>query len=266
MRQRILNLKFIVLLALFALIIACKDSNDEKICLNYSTKIFETQISYYFKTINNYDKNNPTDSKSIEIKLQADTFYKYYIECKMLIDSAKNTSEMSGYLHDFHAKTRKYFIKCHNYPNNSTIFIDTLHTTVFSSKEAINNICAIEMYYVINEIKKFTTPPLYLDISYYRFYPISDTIRINDLYTGLILHETTLTRNRNIDKYKIISIKRNGVKINENDIQIQFKDNKFSARADKAGKYEVNLILGSDVEYSKMNNKCPLKIEFVVTE
>jgi len=170
MRQSILNPKLIFLLALIVLIFACKDSNEEKICLNYSTKIFETQISYYLKTINNYNKNNPTDSIGIEVKFQADTFYKYYIECKELVNIATSDKQRIECLNDFHKKTRNYFIKRHNYPYNSAIFIDTLHTSVISSKEAINNICAIEMFYVINEIRKFPTTPLYLDITYYRFY------------------------------------------------------------------------------------------------
>ena len=268
MRPAILNLKLIGLIVLFTMMLSCNNSNDEKLCLNYSTKIFETKISYYLKTINNYNVNNPADPKGIEIKSQADTFYKYYIECKELVNLAISDKQRIECLNDFHKKTRNYFIKYYNYRKNCTNFIDTLHTSFFSSKEAINNICAIEMYYVVNELRYYLGPDtgLYIDTWYYSYYPMSDSVKINDLYTSLIFYGKGSRRNINFDKYKIESIKRNGVRINESDIQIQFKDNKFLARADKAGKYEIILNLGSDVEYSKMNNKGSLQIEFVVIE
>jgi hypothetical protein len=70
MRQSILNLKLIGLIALLMVMFSCGEKNHSKeTCLKYSTSFIENESQRLINKINHYTNINPSDIKGINISV-----------------------------------------------------------------------------------------------------------------------------------------------------------------------------------------------------
>ncbi len=192
------------------------------------------------------------------------TLYKNLI---MYIDTTEDIDLVRAAFITFHAKINSFYDyrEYHNYR------IDTLDELKLSTKELIKLAASLKCKNILKEFALHTRMPNCACCNYkmYSIYPKTDTIKLSKQFLGFLTLEYNW-ENGSLDNllknsYKVISVRRDGKKVDDVFISISPKTRTLVAKPAQKGHYDIEMLFSARQRDSSIIDE-PLNIEFEVTD
>lgn len=259
MRQPILNLQLIGLIALIVVVFSCGEKDSKETCLKYSTSFIEKESQRLINKINHYTNINPFDIKGISCENKMKIIQLEYTRLSNAINTTEDIKLNKIAFEGFYSIVKK------NLRENK--YTDSLKAIVLTSKEEIMNIASLLKYEVLNSLSRdlFSLNDVIYKVDY-SYYSITDTIKLSEPFNAFVTYEIASTKNLEYKDYRVVSVKRNGRLLDKLDIKLASNNRMFIIKPKQTGSYEVNLVFTRDSNNSPYKKVHPLQIKFIVVD